>query len=86
MTVKGCHTIYHEATYTDDDVLYAHSRGHSTARRAAITALVAGCESVILGHFSAKYFDEQHADHLAQALQEHPGAILANEELTVKIS
>lgn len=84
--VKGCHTIYHEATYTDEYDATAAERGHSTARQAARIAREAGCQQVILGHFSAQYFDQSHADHLAQALEEHPAAILADEGLTVKIS
>lgn len=84
--VKGCHTIYHEATYTDEYTEKAAERGHSTARQAARIARQAGCHQVILGHFSAKYFDESHADHLKQAREEHPGVILADEGLTIKIS
>lgn len=84
--VKGCHTIYHEATYTDEYDVTAAERGHSTARQVARIARNAGCQQVILGHFSAQYLDKSHADHLAQALEEHPGAILAEEGLTVKIT
>lgn len=84
--VKGCHTIYHEATYTDEYDETAAERGHTTARQAARVARVADCGQVILGHFSAQYLDESHADHLSQALEEHRGAILADEGLTVKIS
>lgn len=83
--VKGCHTIYHEATYTDEYDATAADRGHATARQAARIARQAGCKQVILGHFSAQYLDESHADHLAQAREEHPGAILADEGLTIKI-
>lgn len=84
--VQGCHTIYHEATYTDEYNDTAAERGHATARQAARIARKAGCEQVILGHFSSQYLDESHADHLAQALEEHPGAILADEGLTIKLS
>lgn len=84
--VKGCHSIYHEATYTDEYDATAADRGHATARQAARIAREAGCRQVILGHFSAQYLDESHADHLAQAQEELPGAILADEGLTVKIS
>lgn len=84
--VKGCTAIYHEATYTDEYDETASERGHATARQAARIAREAGCEKVILGHFSAQYLDLTHADHLAQALDVHPGAMLADEGLTVKIS
>lgn len=84
--VKGCHTIYHEATYTDEYDETAADRGHATARQAARIAREAGCLQVILGHFSAQYLDESHTDHLAQAREEHPGAILADEGLTIKLS
>ena len=84
--VKGCTAIYHEATYTDEYNDTAAERGHSTARQAARIAREAQCEKVILGHFSAQYLNLSHADHLAQATEEHPGAILADEGLTIKIS
>lgn len=83
--VKGCHTIYHEATYTDEYAETAADRGHSTARQAARVAREAGCCRLILGHFSAKYLDESHADQLSQAQEELPSAILADEGLTVSI-
>lgn len=84
--VKGCDTIYHEATYTDEYEATAAERGHSTARQAAHIAHKAGSNRVILGHFSAKYFDDVHKGHLTQALEEHPTVILADEGLTIKIS
>lgn len=84
--VVGCDTIYHEATYTDEYDETAGERGHSTARQAARIARQAGCHRVILGHFSAQYLDESHADHLAQAKEELEGAILADEGLTIKLS
>lgn len=84
--VRGCDVIYHEATYTDEYDQTAAERGHATARQAARIARQAGCSRVILGHFSAQYLDQTHAEHLAQAQQELPGALLADEGVTVKIS
>ena len=83
--VKGCTAIYHEATYTDEYEATAADRGHATARQAAQIAREAGCRKVILGHFSAQYLDPTHAAHLAQASEQHPGAILADEGLTIPI-
>lgn len=84
--VKGCHTIYHEATYTDEYEDIAGKRGHSTARQAARIAKEANCHQIILGHFSVKYYDGTNANHLEQARQEHSNVILADEGKTIKLS
>jgi ribonuclease Z len=53
--VKGVTLLYHEATFdsTKDDL--ARTTGHSTSIDAAKTALEAGAEVLLIGHFSARY-------------------------------
>lgn len=82
--VKGVDTIYHEATYTDEDMAKAHDRGHSTASEAARTALAAGARRLVLGHYSKSYENEER--HLAQASAIFPDTILADEGLTIDLS
>jgi ribonuclease Z len=55
--VKEVNLLYHEATFdkTKDDL--AKITGHSTTIDAAKTALDANAETLIIGHFSARYKD-----------------------------
>lgn len=78
-TLEGVHTIYHEATYTDDYADKARERGHSTASQAARIALEAGAKRLVLGHYSQRYNNEQL--HLEQARAIFPNTVLSTEGL-----
>lgn len=55
--VKGVDLLYHEATYSDEDIALAKDSYHSTAAQAARIAELAGAKKLLLGHFSARYTD-----------------------------
>jgi len=55
--VKGCDTLYHEATFAEADVTRAKQTFHSTAKQAAIVAKNAEVRQLLIGHFSARYLD-----------------------------
>lgn len=57
--LKGVTTLYHEATYADDNLEMAEKYNHSTARQAALVARDAGVGKLLLGHYSSRYLDEQ---------------------------
>ena len=57
--VKGVTMLYHEATYCDADKDRARLYNHSTSVQAAQVALDAGVEKLIIGHYSARYGDEE---------------------------
>lgn len=57
--VKGVTVLYHESTYTSDQEDRAKIYYHSTARQAATIAAGAGVGTLLLGHYSARYNDEQ---------------------------
>lgn len=82
-SVRGIDVIYHDATYADDRAGSAAKRGHATAREAARIAREAGAKQLILGHFSKSYLNED--AHLAEALEEFPNVIIANEGLTIDL-
>ena len=69
--------LYHEATYCDEDENRASLYCHSTARRAATVALKAQVKKLVLGHFSARYDDENVL--LEEARSVFPNSFLANE-------
>jgi len=52
-------TLYHEATYGDDNLAMSEKYFHSTARQAAQIALGANAGKLLLGHYSSRYTDEK---------------------------
>ena len=81
--IKGADLMYHDCTYAGEDEDRAKKHFHSTATDAARTALEAGAQKLILGHFSARYPDESIL--LEEAQRTFPNTILAKENLTVTI-
>lgn len=56
--VKGVDLLYHESTYGNDCIDKARLYCHSTAAQAATVARDAGVGKLLLGHYSARYEDE----------------------------
>lgn len=76
--LAGVDTIYHEATYLDDNAHKAAPRGHSTARQAGKIAALAGANRLIVGHYSQAYDDD--ALFAAEAAEEFGGTVIAARE------
>jgi len=57
--IEGVDLLYHESTYCDDKKDNARKYYHSTARQAATVARDAHVGKLLLGHYSARYNDEQ---------------------------
>lgn len=57
--VEGVSTLYHESTYASDSAERAKLYYHSTSLQAASVARDAHVGKLLLGHFSARYNDEQ---------------------------
>ena len=75
--LQGVTTLYHEATYGDDNVEMAEKYHHTTARQAAQVAREAHVGKLILGHYSSRYLNEEIL--LAQAQEEFPHVQLTKE-------
>lgn len=75
--LKGVNMLYHEATYADDYLPNACKYYHSTARQAAQVARDAGVGQLLLGHYSARYKDENLL--LQEAKEVFPDTFLTNE-------
>jgi ribonuclease Z len=82
-SVRGVHTLYHEATYVGDLEAQARRRAHSTARQAAEIARLAEAKQLILGHYSKRYFDME--QHLAEAKQVFENTIAADEGMKIAL-
>ena len=81
--VKGVTVLYHESTYTSDQEDRAKIYYHSTARQAATIAAGAGVGILLLGHYSARYNDEQVLLQEAKAVFEH--SILSQEGMVFDV-
>lgn len=57
--LEGVTTLYHESTYASDYEDRARLYYHSTARQAAMVARDAHAGQLLLGHFSARYNNEE---------------------------
>lgn len=75
--IEGVDLLYHEATYGDDAEAMVRKTYHSTARQAARIAEQAGVGKLIIGHFSARYNDEEVL--LNEAREVFPNTFLARE-------
>jgi len=81
--LRGVNLLYHEATFSEKDIRLCKRVYHSTARQAATIAANAQVSKLIIGHFSARYENE---DILLKEAQEvFPNTQLAKEELTIKV-
>lgn len=56
--IEGVDLLYHEATFSEEDLARAKETYHSSAKQAAMIAREAQVKKLILGHFSARYPDE----------------------------
>ena len=81
--VKGVTVLYHESTYTSDQEDRAKIYYHSTARQAATIAAGAGVGTLLLGHYSARYNDEQVLLQEAKAVFEK--SILTQEGMVFNV-
>jgi ribonuclease Z len=55
--IENVDLLYHEATYSDEDIQRANDYFHSTASQAAAIAKLANAGKLVIGHFSARYKD-----------------------------
>ena len=81
--VKGVTVLYHESTYTSDQEDRAKIYYHSTAHQAATIAAGAGVGTLLLGHYSARYNDEQVLLQEAKAVFEN--SILTQEGMVFNV-
>ena len=81
--LKGVNVLYHESTYLNEDEGMARQFFHSTASQAAQVASDAGVNTLVLGHYSSRYYDESIL--LSEAKEIFPYSILSDEGLTIDI-
>lgn len=75
--------LFHETTYLDSHSAEAAQRGHSTARQAAMVARDAGAGTLLTGHYSSRYKNDE--DFRKEALDIFPNVILNREGLVTPL-
>lgn len=82
-SIKGCDTLYHEATFLHEMIDRAKETHHTTALQAAKVAVIVGAKKLLIGHFSSRY---KTLDALLdEAKSEFPNTALALEGNTFQI-
>lgn len=81
--IKGVDLLYHEATFAESEAPRAKQTLHSTARQAAQIASQAQARRLMIGHFSARYDNEELL--LTEAQEIFPHTILAHENLHISL-
>lgn len=81
--VMGVSTLYHESTYTMENLDRAKLYNHSTAQQAAQVALQAKVGKLLLGHYSARYNNEKVL--LEEAKKVFPESYLSQEGLVFDV-
>lgn len=81
--LKDVSVLYHESTYSEEDVAMAKMYFHSTAAQAAQVASDANVGKLVLGHYSARYEDENRL--LEEAKNIFPNTVLSDEGLIIDV-
>lgn len=81
--IEGVDVLYHEATFASSEAARAKQTMHSTATDAATIARQAGVGKLVIGHYSARYDDEQHLLEEAQSI--FPNTVAAQENLKIEL-
>lgn len=81
--LQGIDLLFHEATFGGDNEARAKETFHSTAKQAATMAKETEAKQLLIGHFSARYEDENIL--LKEAKSIFPNTLLAKENLCVEI-
>ena len=81
--IEGVDLLYHEATFSHEDIARAKQTYHSSARQAALIAQAARVKKLVIAHFSARIMDETIL--LDEAREVFPDTILADEGIVLKV-
>lgn len=81
--VEGVDVLYHESTYASDNLDRAKLYYHSTSQEAATVARDAHAGKLLLGHYSARYENEQLL--LSEARHIFPESYLTDEGMIIEV-
>ena len=78
--IKDVDCLYHEATFMEDEQIRSRQTEHSTARQAGTIASKANVKKLIIGHYSARYMNQNELLNEAKAVFENT---VLGEDMTV---
>ena len=81
--IKGVDLLFHEATFSEEEKERSASTLHSTAAQAGRIARLAGVKRLLIGHFSARYINDNIL--LREAKSEFDNVLLADENMMIEI-
>lgn len=81
--IRDVDLLFHEATFAETEEKRSKQTMHSTAREAATIASKADAKKLMIGHFSARYENENVL--MEEAMSVYPNVILAKENLCISI-
>ena len=81
--IKGVDLLFHEATFIHEDAARAKETFHTTTLQAAEIARDAEVKQLVIGHFSARYENEELLLEETQSL--FPNTLLAKENLRITL-
>lgn len=81
--IKEVDLLYHETTFMESERKRADSTYHSTARDAAKTALMANVGHLMIGHYSARYLNDN--DLAKEGREIFPKIIASKEGLSIDV-
>ena len=81
--MHGVDLLYHEATFANSESARAKETFHTTAAQAARLAKDAEVKQLVIGHYSARYEDENIL--LQEAREVFPSTLAAKENLCIAL-
>ena len=81
--IEGVDLLFHEATFAETEEKRSKETMHSTAKEAATIASKANVKKLMIGHFSARYENEEVLWEEAQSV--YPNTVLAKDNLCVTV-
>lgn len=81
--IQGVDCLYHEATFMVDEQIRSKQTEHSTALQAGTIALKANVKKLIIGHYSARYINQN--ELLKEAKTVFENTILGEDMTTYEI-
>ncbi len=83
--IKGVTMLYHETTFLEKDSELAKKTLHSTAKQAGSIAKQAEVGKLLIGHFSARYNEEDYPSFIEEVKQEFENVEVAVEQSVYKV-
>ncbi len=81
--IDGVDCLFHEATFMDEELIRSKQTEHSTARQAGEIARKAKVKKLIIGHYSARYINQN--ELLNEAKAEFENTVLGEDMMVYQI-